>query len=123
MASTSFSISTTPFIISLPKKFSKVLNDFLSIVLSKISIVSLYHLENSSSTSPSVIVENAPLNFVRDGAYTYSRPYYKGTDGNYWSATVLSSANAHEFAFNSGLFYAQHDNPKGFGLSVRYVAI
>src|SRR5574344_1421328 len=74
-----------------------------------------------SSTSPSVIVENAPLNFVRGGVYVYSdgQLYDRGTHGYYWSTTGSGSTNSRGLNFYPSNFIPQNYNLKGYGLSVR----
>src|SRR5574344_85827 len=78
----------------------------------------------NSSTSPSVIVENAPLNFVRAGDYwwTSGKINYTGANGGYTSATTNSSTDNYAFSFHGTLFYPQNNAaPKGSGFSVHCV--
>src|SRR5574344_571732 len=84
-------------------------------------IINFYKYSSSSSTSPSVIVENAPLNFVRNGWYYYLDCQLggRGTGGDYWSTTAYSSTNSRFFGFVSSSFYPQDDFNKGDGFSVR----
>src|SRR5574344_3047482 len=72
------------------------------------------------STSPSVIVENAPLNFVRGGLYGYDngRLFGIGTDGRYSSATAYNSGHILYLYFFSQGFNPQHYDSKGYGFSV-----
>src|SRR5574344_2487590 len=76
-----------------------------------------------SSTSPSVIVENAPLNFVRGGQYYWSSGQIdsKSTIGYYWSTTASSSTYSRYFAFSSSSITPQTNYIKGYGFSVRCV--
>src|SRR5574344_199250 len=76
------------------------------------------------STSPSVIVENAPLNFVRAGIYRFSGQGQidnNGTNGYYWSTTAYSSTYSRYFDFLSSNLNPQDSNYKGYGFSVRCV--
>src|SRR5574344_1564980 len=84
------------------------------------------NIELISSTSPSVIVENAPLNFVRNGEYHLSdgQLYFNGTAGNYWTTTTGGSNYTRSFYWRSYYFGPQHnatDTYKGNGYSVRCV--
>lgn len=45
-----------------------------------------------------------------------------GNDGNWWSSTARSAANARHLYFASGDFYPQDSNSKGYGFAVRCVA-
>src|SRR5574344_438170 len=78
---------------------------------------------NLSSTSPSVIVENAPLNFVRTGAYNWSDGYiyYAGERGHYWSNSPFNTISAYYFDLYSSLFYPYNFYNKGDGFSVRCI--
>src|SRR5574344_248278 len=73
------------------------------------------------STSPSVIVENAPLNFVRSGYYDWSsgQLYDRGAGGRYWSTATFSSTSACNFYFRSDDLRPQDGDYKNHGFSVR----
>ena len=58
--------------------------------------------------------------FPAAGGCTNSYVGYVGSDGSYWSATYLSSADAWELGFNSGSQRLYSDN-RYFGYSVRGV--
>src|SRR5574344_2532833 len=77
----------------------------------------------SSSTSPSVIVENAPLNFVRGGIYYLlsGDTGDKGMVGYYWSTMVLNSTGAPHLSFRPSRFYPQDGNLRGYGFSVHCI--
>src|SRR5574344_92726 len=75
------------------------------------------------STSPSVIVENAPLNFVRTGDYYWAsgQPGNNGTDGYYWSSSVINQDISTYLFFKTTILCPQQSSDKGWGFSVRCV--
>ena len=66
-----------------------------------------------------------PLNFNRPGYYHWSSgaPNYRGTIGGFWSSVGYSSTNALRLEFGSSYFSPQYGNYKGYGFSVRCVAV
>src|SRR5574344_253840 len=104
--------------LSLPSSIHRIIT--VKVMVSQFTVLcKSYH----SSTSPSVIVENAPLNFVRAGWYRYDLLIYdRGTYSGYWSNIANCSTSSHYFRLGSTDFYPQHSDPKGSGLSVRCVA-
>ncbi|MBR2725680.1 hypothetical protein IKE87_00185, partial [Candidatus Saccharibacteria bacterium] len=66
-----------------------------------------------------------PLNFNRPGTYVWSNGalHARGTNGNFWSSVSYSATGAHGLAFYSTYFYPQNSNFKGYGYSVRCVAV
>ena len=76
---------------------------------------------NSGSTS-------SPTGLFTNGLYMYAGYFangsfiYQGSDGGYWSSTVVSAASAFRLAFFSSNVYPANSSNKGYGLSVRCVA-
>ncbi|MBR2726055.1 hypothetical protein IKE87_02205, partial [Candidatus Saccharibacteria bacterium] len=66
-----------------------------------------------------------PLNFNRPGYYHWSNGALnnRGTNGYFCSSVGDSFANAHYLAFGSSYFHPQNGDNKGYGLSVRCVAV
>ncbi|MBR2709889.1 InlB B-repeat-containing protein, partial [Candidatus Saccharibacteria bacterium] len=66
-----------------------------------------------------------PLNFNRPGNYYWSAGalHGRGTGGWFWSSVAYSTASAHVLHFLSAAFYPQSGNAKGYGFSVRCVAV
>ena len=66
-----------------------------------------------------------PLNFNRPGYYHWSSGALdnRGTFGNFWSSVGYSSTNARSLGFYSSYFRPQSGNTKGYGFSVRCVAV
>ena len=66
-----------------------------------------------------------PLNFNRPGFYYWSNGALnsRGADGHFWSSVGYSATYAHYLAFYSSGFYPQNGNYKGYGFSVRCVAV
>ncbi|MBR2709886.1 hypothetical protein IKE72_02300 [Candidatus Saccharibacteria bacterium] len=66
-----------------------------------------------------------PLNFNRPGNYGWSDGalYGRGTGGLFWSSVGSSATNAHDLYFHSTYFHPQDGSYKGYGFSVRCVAV
>ncbi|MBR2709812.1 hypothetical protein IKE72_01895 [Candidatus Saccharibacteria bacterium] len=66
-----------------------------------------------------------PLNFNRPGHYNWSNGAlnHRGTGGWFWSSAAYSTTHAPYFYFHSTSFYPQNGNYKGYGFSVRCVAV
>ena len=66
-----------------------------------------------------------PLNFNRPGYYNWDNGalYYRGAVGYFWSSTAYSTTLAHGLLFYSTYFYPQYGYSKGYGFSVRCVAV
>ncbi|MBR2709508.1 hypothetical protein IKE72_00280 [Candidatus Saccharibacteria bacterium] len=66
-----------------------------------------------------------PLNFNRPGYYNWSNGilWGRGVDGDFWSSVGYSAKGAHDLSFYSAQFYPQDGDSKGYGFSVRCVAV
>ncbi|MBR2709625.1 hypothetical protein IKE72_00930 [Candidatus Saccharibacteria bacterium] len=66
-----------------------------------------------------------PLNFNRPGRYDRSNGtlYGQGTNGIFWSSVGYSATHAHDLYFYSMYFGPQDGSDKGYGFSVRCVAV
>ncbi|MBR2709584.1 hypothetical protein IKE72_00710, partial [Candidatus Saccharibacteria bacterium] len=66
-----------------------------------------------------------PLNFNRPGNYYWSNGALsnRGTNGYFWSSVGYSATNAHHLGFHSTTFNPQMGLLKGYGFSVRCVAV
>ena len=66
-----------------------------------------------------------PLNFNRPSYYRWSNGALssRGTSGHFWSSVGDSATTAHDLAFSSTSFYPKGSDGKGFGFSVRCVAV
>ncbi len=66
-----------------------------------------------------------PLNFNRPGYYAWSSGALgaRGSRGYFWSSTAFNSTNARLLHFYSSGFNPQSGNSKGYGFSVRCVAV
>ena len=68
-----------------------------------------------------------PLNLSRSGYYKYTDGSVvdKGYDGTFWSSAAVdyNSGEAYYFHFDQGRFDLSGHNPKGFGFSMRCVAV
>ncbi|MBR2726073.1 hypothetical protein IKE87_02295, partial [Candidatus Saccharibacteria bacterium] len=66
-----------------------------------------------------------PLNFNRPGYYGWSSGALgsRGTYGYFWSSVGYSSTSAHHLSFGSSGFYPHDGYSKGYGFSVRCVAV
>src|SRR5574344_3097234 len=98
-----------------------------NILMAEATVSQFAMLQNkslSSSTSPSVIVENAPLNFVRGGYYIWDGGQLneRCIRGLYWPSTATNSTEARSFGFGSSIFYPKSHDVKGGGFSVHCVA-
>ncbi|MBR2726159.1 hypothetical protein IKE87_02735, partial [Candidatus Saccharibacteria bacterium] len=66
-----------------------------------------------------------PLNFNRPGRYYWSNGALdlRGMNGHFWSSVGYSSTHAHSLDFRSSYFNPQNGGSKGYGFSVRCVAV
>src|SRR5574344_2093929 len=120
MGSIGLPLLTTPLVptastSSLPTSTRRITTP--KVMVSQFAVLFPYQKLNKiltliSSTSPSVIVENAPLNFVRGGWYSHSNGqiYDKGMLGICWSTTALDSTIAYHIHFTSSDFSPQYGN-------------
>ena len=77
----------------------------------------LYNNYSSSSA-----LSSSPVNLTLSG-YEYSGSRYdQGSNGYYWSSTVVSSSNAYSLALNTSYVRPTNYSGKGLGFSVRCVA-
>ncbi|MBR3204461.1 hypothetical protein IKF81_02135 [Candidatus Saccharibacteria bacterium] len=65
----------------------------------------------------------APLSLVYSGNYNWVNGNLnnRGSNGNFWSSTPNSTANAHNLNFNSTRLIPQNGNNKINGLTIRCV--
>ena len=90
------------------------------------SYANLTSTYNISGTEGSIALREAPLYFVRSGAYYYNGNINNlGPYGNYWSSTASNTASAYGLYFYSTNVDPQNSNTlgyRGYGYSVRCVA-
>ncbi len=81
-----------------------------------------YSLQDNDSTS-SLNAHKTPLSLVYSGYYGWvdGNPKYRGSDGDFWSSTPLSPANAHNLAFVSTRLVPQGGGSKVSGFAIHCV--
>ena len=86
-------------------------------------ITTTYGLGDSNTASLTKFLQ-APLNFVRDGFYNWSRSqiFRKGAHGYWWSTAAASVTNAYYLSTDTVNVYPQTNSSKGNGLTIRCVA-
>ncbi len=78
----------------------------------------------TSSTDGTLTLRANPLNFNLSGVYGSGAMGYQGSNGVYWSSTAYSPATlARALEITTSPVYPQGRGPKGYGVSVRCVAI
>ena len=88
------------------------------------TLLSTYNLQDNGSVSAVKLLQ-APLNFVRSGAYYWSGQVYgQGMGGAWWSASATQSTATHAYilAISDTQVTPQAADYKGSGLAIRCIA-
>ena len=85
---------------------------------------SWYYFYNTlNGGSHSNMMSASGAGFLYSGYYYSSQLYYVGSDGFWWSSTVLNTYRSYSlYLSSSGYVYPQSDNVKYYGFAVRCVA-